>query len=244
MPLYRDAAATQPNLHPELLRMLAKIYARKVTPQDFAAYLYALLAQPAFTARFARELDSRELRAPITKDAALFKRAVDLGGELLFLHTFGERFKDDRKWPAATVKCLKAVAAGDLPETFSYDETRRVVCVACGEFGPVPLDVWEYEVSGLKVVQSWLGYRVKRRKGRKSSPLDDIAPAAWTSDYTSEFLRLLNLLARTLEIHPRQAALLDEVLNGDWLEAREFGDVPPQWRKAPVGNGAQNVLNV
>ncbi|MDR0672880.1 MAG: N-6 DNA methylase, partial [Zoogloeaceae bacterium] len=102
VPLYRDAAATQPNLHPELLRTLAKIYARKVTPQDFAAYLYALLAQPAFTARFARELDSRELRAPITKDAALFKRAVGLGSELLFLHTCGERFKDDRKWPAAT----------------------------------------------------------------------------------------------------------------------------------------------
>ena len=54
--------------------------------------------------------------------------------------------------------------------------------------------VWEYEVSGLKVLQSWLGYRMKNRKGKKSSPLDDITPKEWMSDYTSEFLRLLNLL--------------------------------------------------
>ncbi|MDR3220445.1 MAG: DNA methyltransferase, partial [Candidatus Accumulibacter sp.] len=244
VPLYRDAEAAQANLHPELLKTLAKVYGRKVTPQDFAAYLYALLAQPAFTTRFVRELESRELRVPMTKDAALFKRAVGLGRELLFLHTYGERFKDGRKWPATTAKCLKAVPAGGLPEAFAYDETRRVVCVGGGEFGPVPLGVWDYEVSGLKVVQSWLGYRMKRRKGRKSSPLDGITPAAWTSEYTSEFLRLLNLLARTLEIQPQQAALLDDVLNGDLLEAREFGNVPPQWRKAPAGNSAQNVLNV
>jgi hypothetical protein len=244
VPLYRDAKAAQPNLHPRLLKTLAGIYGHEVTPEDFAAYLYALLAQPAFTARFTRELESRELRVPITKNAALFTKAVALGRELLFLHTYGERFQEGRKWPAARAKCLKAVPADGLPEKFSYDESRQIIDVGGGEFGPVPLEVWEYEVSGLKVAQSWLGYRMKRRKGRKSSPLDDIAPAAWTSEYTGEFLRLLGLLARTLEIHSRQAALLDDALAGDWIEAREIGPVPPQWRKAPTANSAQKALNM
>jgi hypothetical protein len=31
-------------------------------------------------------------------------------------------------------------------------------------------------MSGLKVVQLWLGYRMKKRARKKSSPLDDIRP--------------------------------------------------------------------
>ena len=59
---------------PGLLEMLVAAYQRTVTPEDFLAYLYGILAQPAFTAHFAKELESRDLRVPITMDAALFER--------------------------------------------------------------------------------------------------------------------------------------------------------------------------
>ncbi|MDR0578415.1 MAG: N-6 DNA methylase [Candidatus Accumulibacter sp.] len=243
VPLFRDADGSLPNLHPGLLKILAAEYGREVAPQDFAAYLYGLLAQPAFTTRFARELESRELRVPLTQDAELFQRAVAIGRELIYLHTYGERYDEGQKWPATKIKCLKTVPSDRLPETFTYDDTRQLIRVGMGEFGPVAPGVWEYEVSGLKVVQSWLGYRMKNRKGKKSSPLDGITPATWTSEYTSEFLQLLNLLARTLEIHPRQAALLEDVLNGELIGADELGESPPQWRKAPMGSSGQGELD-
>lgn len=242
LPLYRDAAATQSNLHPALLGQLGASLGCEVTPENFAAYVYALLAQPAFTERFHDELQTRELRLPLTTGAALFARAVTLGRELLFLHTFGERFGEDQQWPRPQVKCLKAVAGGQLPDKFGYDAAVRVIRVDSGEFGPVAPQVWEYEVSGLKVVQSWLGYRMRKRKGKKSSPLDEITPAEWGSDYTSEFLRLLNLLTRTLEIHPQQAELLDAVLTGPLLPASALGPVPPQWRAAPKVVAGQAAL--
>ena len=182
------------------------------------------------------------MRVPLTTDPALFARAVTLGRELLFLHTYGERLEDDQQWPAALVKCIKAVPGGRLPEKFSYDAAARVIRVDTGEFGPVSSEVWNYEVSGLKVVQSWLGYRMRKRKGKKSSPLDEITPAEWGSDYTSEFLRLLNLLTRTLEIHPAQAELLDAVLAGPLLPAEALGPVPPQWRAAPKATHGQAGL--
>ena len=232
-PLWRDAAATLPNLHPGLLPQLAAAYGHAVTPEDFAAYVYAVLAQSAFTARFHDELASRELRLPITLDAALFERAVTFGRELIFLHSFGERMATSQHWPVPTAKCLKAVPASNLPERFAYDEAQRLLHVGEGTFGPVSLEVWNYEVSGLKVLQSWLGYRMRRRKGKKSSPLDDIAPAGWSAEFTSELLRLITLLERSVQMAPAQGALLDEIVSGSLLLVDQLGEPPSEWKAAP-----------
>jgi Type ISP C-terminal specificity domain/N-6 DNA Methylase len=242
LPLYRDAAATQPNLHPQLLNVLEATYGHAVMADDVAAYLYVVLAQPAFTARFHEELATRELRVPLTADPALFAQAVTLGRELLFLHTYGERFAHGQRWPTPVVKNLTAVPSGRMPEHFGYDPARRVLDVDGGEFGPVLPEVWDYEVSGLRVVPSWLGYRMKHRKGKKSSPLDDITPLEWDSEIVSELLRLLNLLTRTIALQPEQATLLDEILAGPLLAADALGNVPPAWRKAPKDESIQPEL--
>lgn len=244
LPLYRNTALTQINLHPELLPLLAEINGRAVASENVAAYLYAVLAQPAFTERFHAELETRELRIPLTANPALFERAAALGRELLFLHTYGARFAEGRQWPHAPVKCLKAVPGGRMPERFGYDSGRQMIVVDGGEFGPVLPQVWNYEVSGLKVVQSWLGYRMKKRKGRKSSPLDEITPKEWTSDTVSELLRLLNLLTRTLELHPQQATLLDEIVAGPLLGGDRLGEVPAQWRAAPKADDQQHHMEL
>lgn len=243
-PLYRDAAATQANLHPHLLKLWSQQLGIAVSPADVAAYLYALLAQPAYTDRFHVELSTRQVRVPLTLDAELFNRALALGRELLFLHTWGERFAEGQTWPDPVVKNLKAVPATPLPDRFVYDGARQVLTVGDGEFGPVPAAVWHYEISGLKVVQSWLGYRMRNRKGRKSSPLDDIAPAAWSSTYTSELLRLLNMLTCTLQLQPAQAALLDDILAGPLLAADQLPPVPDEYRRAPRLAMAQTRFDV
>ncbi|WP_283816812.1 type ISP restriction/modification enzyme [Bradyrhizobium diazoefficiens] len=51
VPLWRDRAATQPNIKPALLAHLANIYARQVKAEDVMAYLAAVMAHPGFTAR-------------------------------------------------------------------------------------------------------------------------------------------------------------------------------------------------
>ena len=215
-----------------------------VSPADVAAFLYAVLAHPAYTDRFHAELSTRQVRVPLTLDAELFNRALALGRELLFLHTWGERFVEGQAWPDPVVKNLKAVPATPLPDRFAYDGARQVLTVGDGEFGPVPAAVWHYEISGLKVVQSWLGYRMRNRKGRKSSPLDDIAPAAWSSTYTSELLRLLNMLTCTLQLQPAQAALLDDILAGPLLAADQLPPVPDEYRRAPRLAMAQTRFDV
>jgi len=238
-PLYRDAEGKEPNMLPGLLDSLADEYGQSVNAEDFAAYAYGLLAQPAFTARFAEELGTRELRVPITKDAGLFQKVRDLGAKLLWLHTYGERFIPQGHHrghvPKGKARCTQAVPGDkeNYPDEYHYDDGAEILFVGSGKFEPVAPEVYEFEVSGLKVVQSWLGYRMKEPKGRRSSPLDDINPETWPSEFTTELLELLWVLEHTLAEYPKQAKLLDAVVKGPLFTADELPAVPDWARKPP-----------
>lgn len=201
-----------------------------------------LLAHPGYTTRFHEELENREVRVPVSLDKELFAAAVAIGRRLIYLHCYGERFTQGQAWPHGRARCTKAIPTESLPEKFSYDEATQTLHVGDGLFNPVAPAVWEFEISGLKVVQSWLGYRMKNRKGKKSSPLDDITPTSWPPEFTSELLRLIHLLEETLEIYPKQVELLERILDGPLLTAKQLGMPPDIYRKPPVNTGTQGIL--
>lgn len=239
LPLYRDAECTQPNILPGLLEVLEKEYGKAITPEDFASYVYGLIAQPEYTSRFADELTSREVRVPFTKDGKLFAKVADFGKELIWLHTYGERLHDAKhskgKIPHGSARCTKAVSDREdkYPNEFHYTDTTKTLHVGDGEFTPVSPDIWEFEVSGLKVVQSWLGYRMKDRSGKKSSPLDDIRPRVWIREFNTELLELLWVLEKTVEGYPKQKQLLYAVLESELFKADQLPEVPETAREAP-----------
>ncbi|NIV04149.1 hypothetical protein GWN26_13385, partial [Candidatus Saccharibacteria bacterium] len=65
-------------------------------------------------------------------------------------------------------KCTQAIPGkpSDYPESFNYNDTSQTLYVGKGEFSPIAPSVYEFEVSGLKVVQSWLKYRMKNGAGK------------------------------------------------------------------------------
>ncbi|MFW6118994.1 MAG: type ISP restriction/modification enzyme [Planctomycetota bacterium] len=239
IPLYRDARATKPNITPKLLAVLEEALGIEVKPEDLLAYVYGMLAQPTFTERFEEQLETREVRVPVTKNAELFQQVVALGRKLLWLHTYGERYVPDGKKPGRVprgkARCTDAVPSEPerYPEGYRYREDTRTLIVGEGKFAPVAPEVYEFEVSGLKVVQSWLAYRMKEGAGRKSSPLDAIRPEEWTPEFTTELLELLWVLEATLALYPQQQELLEQVLSSELLTEDELPDVPDKARKAP-----------
>lgn len=239
LPFYCDAAATRPNILPGLLNLLNETYGQTITPEDFAGYVYGILAQPEYTRRFADELASKEVRVPLTKDKKLFTEVAEFGKELIWLHTYGERLHDashpEGQIPKGKAQCTKAVSdqENEYPNEFHYEKSSKKLHVGDGVFEPVPLEVWEFEVSGLKVVQSWLGYRMRERSGKKSSPLDDIRPRTWTREFTRELLELLWVLERTTEGYARQKQLLEAILDSELFTAVEMPVVPNKAREAP-----------
>ena len=82
-------------------------------------------------------------------------------------------------------------------------------------------------------MQSWLENRMKKGTSKKSSPLDDIRPTRWTSQFTTELLELLWVLEATLIAYSQQARILQEVVAGACYHADELPAVPAGMRKPP-----------
>ena len=239
MPLFRDSDCKQLNILLGLLEILHNQYHKEISPEDFASYIYAILAHPEYTNKFQKELLHKEIRVPLTKDAKLFTQVSKLGRELIWLHTYGERLNDAnhpiKQIPKGKARCMTAISdkPDKYPNDFYYNEDIETIRVGDGSFAPVSKEVWEFEVSGLKVVKSWLGYRMKKRSGKKSSPLDDIRPEVWTHEFTREFLELLWVLEHTVAGYEEQKKLFEEVLASELFRADELPLVPESARKAP-----------
>ncbi|MHB8071461.1 MAG: type ISP restriction/modification enzyme [Candidatus Cryosericum sp.] len=243
-PLYRDAAATQANVLPGLLALLRTTYRCNVTPEEFLAYVYGVLAQDAFTEQYQDELTSCEIRVPITKDLNTFERVRDVGARLLWLHTYGERFvptgANRGQVPAGLARCITPVPGtiDGYPVDFSYDPSTQTLRVGSGEFQPVAQEVYEYDVSGLKVVQSWLKYRMREGAGRRSSSLNRIRPQHWTDHCTTELLELLWILEATVAAAPDQADMLQDIVTGTCFSKDELPPVPDSAREQPAAPAA------
>jgi len=239
VPLWRDASGTETNVTAGLLDHLAEVYGESVSPEDFLAYCYAILTGPEYTRRFTEDLATSAPRIPISTDADLFHQGVELGRRLIWLHTYGARFVAEGERPD-TVPAGRARAVRPVPVTsegypndFHWDEATETLHVGEGTFAPVSRAVWEFEVSGLRPVRSWLGYRKREPAGRRSSPLDDIRPREWPAEFTEELLELLWVLEHTVNMSSDLATFFEAVLQGDVLAAEILPQPTEEQRKAP-----------
>jgi predicted helicase len=136
-PLWANAAATEPNVRPAVLNRLSEVYGTPVWADDVIAYLAGVAANPAYTARFAHDLVQPGLRVPLTGDPVLLAEAFRLGREVIWLHTFGDRFTDATEGrparPPRLAQGAPRIPANGaipsdpehMPDTISYDAANR-----------------------------------------------------------------------------------------------------------------------
>ena len=85
---------------------------------------------------------------------------------------------------------------------------------------------------------------MKKGAGKKSSPLDDIRPEQWTSQFTTELLELLWILTDTVECYPEQAKLLESIIESQCFQLEDLPPVPEEMRKAPKISSGTDLLNL
>jgi predicted helicase len=250
IPLWRDAEASVPNIGGGALSAM-RVVLGEVKPEDVFAYVYALLSSPSYVARFSEELLYSSPRVPITKNAELFKKVVGRGRALIHLHTYGNRFVPDNQRrgvvPRGSVRCTIAISESEelYPEEMSYDADTHTLTFGTGAFAPVSEEVWNYSLSGYRVIEGWLKNRRRTGSGRKSSPLDDIRPKRWTAEMTTEFLELLWVVEQTIRAFPELEELLNEVVSGACFEKDELPTPTTTERNAPArGAHEQQVLGL
>ena len=242
-PLWRNASASVSNIKPTLLTHLSTVLGTTVTAEDVIAYLAAVMAQPAFTKRFEKDLVRPGLRVPLTASADLFARATAVGREVIWLHTYGERFADPKAErpsgpPRLPAKKAPKIPKGGtipgapepLPETIDYDATKHRLQVGNGYIDNVTPEIWSYEVSGMNVLGQWFSYRKRDRsrpiigERRPPSPLIETQPDHWLHEYTNDLIDLINVLGRLIALEPQQAALLNDILAAPLLDPEALAE--------------------
>jgi hypothetical protein len=233
-PLYRDRLGDEPNIMPGFLEYLAGHLGLRVTPEDLLAYVACIVSHSRYTASFRLDLARQPgIRVPFTKDQDLWRSAVQVGREVLWLHSFGERFVDleagrPHVRPRLPVNRRPKVVvpvpdnSHSMPRDITYDPDQESLSIGAGRILPVRAEVWAYEVSGMHVVKKWFSYRKANPAGRRGSPLDEINETTWKPGRTTELLELINVIGLCLDLEPRQADVLRDVLESDLVSTDEL----------------------
>ena len=235
-----------PNLTESAAQMLRERFGDNA-PGDLVYYLAALTGHPGYVRTFDKPLQQAGIRIPLTADPELWERAVQLGKQVVWLHTYGERGE-----PLPGMKYLHQLPEGadytlptptvdmgrTMPEkkpSFSLDpvdslsEEENSPVMGTVSFGQARCEnvekrVFDYTVGGNQVLGLWAKYRLKKPETKWSSSLNDIVQREWPEAWSEEYERLLYTLTHLVHLEPAQEKLLDEVLAGEQISREEFVD--------------------
>lgn len=236
-----------PNLTESASQMLRERFGDNA-PGDLVYYLAALTGHPGYVRTFDEPLQQAGIRVPLTADPALWERAVQLGKQVVWLHTYGERGEPlpgmkylhqlpegaDYALPTPTVdmgKTMPEKKPSFSPDTVtgSLSEEENISVTGTVSFGQARCEnvekrVFDYTVGGNQVLGLWAKYRLKKPVVRRSSSLNDIVQREWPDAWSEEYERLLYTLTHLVHLEPAQEKLLDEVLAGEQIFREEFVD--------------------
>jgi hypothetical protein len=238
LPLYRDVTEAMPNVTPGFLDHIGGVIRRPISAEDLLAYIAATVAHPGYTRRFRQDLAVPGIRIPLSRDRRIWERAIELGCQVIWLHTLGRRFTDPDAGRPGDIPPLPTAEAPqiltpipytgtDMPDEARFEEPTQTLLIGeTGRIAPVPSAVWKYAVAGMPVVSKWIGYRLKIPRGRPpGSPLDTINASSWTQTFNDELLNLLNTLGRVVRLEPAQETLLGELCAAPLITVTELHDV-------------------
>lgn len=237
-PLYRSNNTAQPNVSSALLRSLEQHYDRHIDPFEILSYVVGLLGTSAYTDLFEEELTESVPHVPFTSDAELFQRVVSFGRKIIFEQTWGERGAQLNEFGQPSSQRYRGRAtlgeptpSAPYPGSWSYNPETQELSVGNGRFDDVSPEIMAFEVSGMKVVASWLGYRMASPAGKSSSLLDQIQAESWQHD--TELLELLWQIEFMVNAEEEGRALLDEVITGEKIPPINLGTPTEAERKTP-----------
>jgi hypothetical protein len=209
IPLYRDALGTTANITEGLTRALSSgLNIPEILPEDLFCYAYCILSSPYYKEYFADGLQRPGARLPITKSPSLWNEAVEIGKTLLWLHSFATRFIDESSSRSQHVPIVSDIQliepVSSLPRSISeirHDLSTGLLHIGDGTVCGVSAEVWNYSVSGWRVLEKWLSYRTRSGAGRaasSSNPLDLIRPLHWYDEWNDELLDIIRTLTITV----------------------------------------------
>jgi hypothetical protein len=185
------------NLNGELVAALTAAYgdpSKPVTPEAVFDAILALLSAPNYSLRFAEDLEDVPPHVPFPADRAHFDNAVAIGAEIRAVETFARppeaAFSKGRAMIATEPKGpLAAVDYRDGGVTLCDDGSGRV--------DNIPAEVWDFAVSGYRVLPRWLA-------AREGVPVDEA--------FTLSLRDLVGRISELLDLFRKADGILEKTL--------------------------------
>jgi len=182
-----------PNISPALTAALSVQYGEEPTPEDIFHYCYAVIFAPSYRKKFEAFLKMDFPQIPFTKDHSTFTKMVEYGKKLVELHLLESK---DLNQPL-----VRYQGTGDntIEKVDPKDAEKRVYINDSKYFEGIDPEVYDYDIGGYRVLESYLKERKKR--GYLDSDLDE----------PKTFCRIATALAKTIEIQREIDAIYPEV---------------------------------
>ena len=148
------------NLRSELIDGVSLAYRVPVEPQAVFDAILGLLSATSYTLRFAEDLEDVFPHVPFPADKAVFDRAAAVGAKIRAVETSGRA--PEAKYLSVSIARIETTPRGKLASIGprDWEEGELVLCDdGSGKVSGIPAAVWDFAVSGYRVLQKWLAGR-------------------------------------------------------------------------------------
>lgn len=144
------------NLKPELVAALTDAYGVAVTPEQVFDAILCLLSARSYTRRFAEDLEDVFPHVPFPLSPQVFTEAARLGAEIRAVETFARPPAE----PYRQIARADTAPRGPLGPVDQLVDKGFALCAdGSGRISNVPKEVWDFAVSGYRVLPRWLAAR-------------------------------------------------------------------------------------
>jgi predicted helicase len=146
------------NISPDLVANLSAAYGEAVSAEDVFDAILCLLSATSYTRRFAEDLEDVFPHVPFPVRHGVFQQAVQVGREIRAVETFAREPNEAYRRPDFVR--VETEPRG-LLTAVEYDDNTITLCEdGSGRITGLPPDVWNFSVSGYRVLPRWLEARI------------------------------------------------------------------------------------
>jgi hypothetical protein len=199
-----------PNIRAALAENLSAAYGERIAPEDIFDAILCLLSGTSYTRRFAEDLEDVFPHVPFPAQHAIFAEAVRIGREIREVETFGRA--PGAGFLGPNFVRINTQPRGAVAPVEYTDGTITLSEGGTGRITGLPESIWNFSVSGYRVVPHWLEARI-------GLPAD-LALARELRDICGRVAELIDLFARADTI---LQATLQETLTREALGFASLG---------------------
>lgn len=208
-PLYdRRPRIDAPNLAPALVEGLSAAYGEAVAAEDVFDVLLCLLSAVSYTLRFGEDIEDTFPHVAFPARHAVFLDAVRIGREIRAVETFARAPAEAR----ADFVRVETQPRGEVAQVDLTGELLTLCADRSGRITGLPQAVWNFSVSGYRVLSRWLEARV-------GLPAD--------LGFVRELRDICGRIAELIELFGQADIVLNATLR-EPLSCEALGLAPPQ----------------